>query len=74
VAYDPISGDTHLLSAFAAQLLLLAGNGKGSEELVSAIAHAAGQEPSDDLRADVEGMIEELQSKGLWNRTCCSPS
>ena len=75
VAYDPHSGDTHLLSTLAGRVLLCANDGAtGFSALVQQTAHAMGIEPDDEFVASLEGIVTELQTKGLLSRSCWSPN
>lgn len=75
VAYDPRSGDTHLLGTLAGRVLLCARGGTtGFCALVEETAHAMGVEPDDEFVTKVEGIVTELQTKGLLGRSCCSPN
>lgn len=61
VYFDPASGDTHLLSDFAAHLLgLLAQRPMGLEQLLGRIEGDVENPDSTELAASVEGVLCEL--------------
>src|SRR5512139_3607576 len=66
VAYDPRSGDTHLLGTLAGRIVLCASGGTTEFcALVEQTAHALGIEPDDEFVARVASIVTELQTKGL---------
>jgi len=75
VAYDPRSGDTHLLGALAGRVLLCASGGTtGFGALVDETARAMGIEADDEFVTKVGSIVTELQAKGLLGHSCCSPN
>ena len=69
VYFDSHSGDTHLLSDFAAYLMRqLFEQPLTTEELVNQISHSIDTENISDLKATVSGVLEELLSLDILKR------
>jgi PqqD family protein of HPr-rel-A system len=69
VYFDARSGDTHLLSDFAAYLLQQFGaQPVTTEELVNKVSPSIDTEDISDLRATVSGVLEELVALDILKR------
>ncbi len=66
VVFHPPSGDTHLLNAFAAEVLLsLAERPAGLPELMARLARDAGLEAGPEQEGQVAKLLARLQELGL---------
>ncbi len=75
VLYDPRSGQTHLLNALAAEILLLLQE-HPCRDARAVLAHLAsgGQiEPSPDLERQTEGLLHQLDGLALIERSRAHP-
>jgi PqqD family protein of HPr-rel-A system len=75
VAYSVHSGDSHLISPLAAQVLLAAQEGGSDlDAMAESIAEKLGISPCGEFLSHLHTVQAELQGKGLLKRSCCSPN
>lgn len=66
IAFNRLSGQTHLLNPVAAEaLLLILDKGQSTDELSHALAESIGEEPSAELRQRIGAFVDELAELGL---------
>jgi len=74
VLYDPRSGQTHLLTALAADVLLALEEAAGdAPELAAMVARQRQLDPAPELTGDIAALLQQLDDLGLIERVPDQP-